>query len=198
MGAMKIITGTDADAVATAPLVNLGYLTGAITALLVMVAAIMAPGIWLLNFIHILFGLLWTGIDLFMGFVIGPIMRRVSLDARREIITRLMPRMLYLMTTLSIVTGTTGWYLAERMGLTSPAYAHFAWVVAALVIVTILTIQGIGILLPTNLLVFLELRKAQPDADRIGRWMRIYVTTVALQGLMQVAIIIVMARLRMG
>ncbi len=70
--------------------------------------------------------------------------------------------------------------------------------VAALVIVTILTIQGLGVLLPTNLKVFLELRKPEPDAERIGRWMRTYVTTVAMQGLLQVAIIVVMARLRMG
>ncbi|MFN0300078.1 MAG: hypothetical protein ACKVQU_06955 [Burkholderiales bacterium] len=128
------------------PLVNLRYLAAAIAALAAMVGALLAPGVLLLDFIHIMFGLLWTGIDLFMGFVMGPILRKVSLDARRQIITRLMPRMLYLMTTLSIVTGTTGWYLAER----------------------------------------------------IGRWMRIYVTTVAMQGVLQVAIIVVMARLRMG
>jgi hypothetical protein len=34
-------------------------------------------------------GVLWTGIDLFMGFVIGPILRKVSLSVRREIIVRL-------------------------------------------------------------------------------------------------------------
>jgi hypothetical protein len=170
----------------------------AVAALVLMVGAIMAPNVWLLNFVHVLFGLLWTGIDLFMGFVIGPILRGVSLDARRQIITRLMPRMLFLMPALSIVTGTTGWYLAERMGFLSPAYALFPWVVVALVIVTILTIQGLGILLPANLKVFLELRKREPNSTRIGRLMRIYVTTVAVQGVMQVAIIIIMARLRMG
>lgn len=182
----------------TTPIADLRYLAAAVVALLLMVGAIVAPSLWLLNFVHILFGLLWTGIDLFMGFVIGPILRRVSLDARRQIITRLMPRMLFLMPALSIVTGTTGWYLAERMGLTAPDYALFPWVIGALVIVTILTIQGIGILLPANLKVFLELRKAEPDIARIGRLMRIYLSTVALQGVMQVAIIIVMARLRMG
>jgi hypothetical protein len=191
-------TSTAAPAFEASPLVNLRYLAAAIAALAVMVGAILVPGALLLNFIHVIFGLLWTGIDLFMGFVIGPVLRSVSLDARRQIITRLMPRMLYLMPTLSIVTGTTGWYLAERMGLTSSIYVLFPWIVAALVIVTILTIQGLGVLLPTNLKVFLELRKREPDAERIGRWMRIYVTTVAMQGLLQVAIIVVMARLRMG
>lgn len=180
------------------PMVDLRYLWAAIAALVVMTGALVAPGVWVLNYLHIFFGVLWTGIDLFMGFVIGPVLCGVSLDARRQIITRLMPRMLFLMPTLSIVTGTTGWFLAERMGLTAPAYALFPWVIAALVIVIVLTVQGVGVLLPVNLKIFFELRKSEPDAERIGRWMRIYVRTVALQGLMQVAIIIIMARLRMG
>jgi len=41
-----------------------------------MVGAIASDVPWALNFIHVMAGILWTGIDLFMGFVIGPIMRR--------------------------------------------------------------------------------------------------------------------------
>ena len=40
----------------------------------------------------------------------------------------------------------------------------FHWVIAALVIVTILTIQGTGILLPTNLRLYFELQKPNPDS----------------------------------
>ena len=57
-----------------------------------------------LNFVHVICGVLWTGIDLFMGFVIGPILRKVGLSVRREIIVRLVPRTLFLMPTLSIIT----------------------------------------------------------------------------------------------
>ena len=45
-----------------------------------------------MNFVHVLAGVLWNGIDLFMGFVMGPIIRRIDLDARRAVITRLIPR----------------------------------------------------------------------------------------------------------
>ena len=41
--------------------------------------------LWLLDFVHVFSSLLWTGIDLFMGFVLGPILRRVGLPVRREI-----------------------------------------------------------------------------------------------------------------
>ena len=77
-------------------------------------------------------------------------------------------------------------------------YPAFGWVFAALIIVTILTIQGLGFLLPTNLMVYFEMRKPQPDGARVGRLMRWYFYAVAFQGCMQVAIIVVMARFVTG
>lgn len=52
-------------------------------AIAIMIAAIVSENDWYLNFVHVITGLLWTGIDLFMGFVIGPIMRRVSFPVRK-------------------------------------------------------------------------------------------------------------------
>ncbi len=164
----------------------------------VMVAAIEGPSIWFLNFIHVMAGILWTGIDLFMGFVLGPILRRASVSTRRAIVCRLMPKMLFLMPTLSIITGTAGYFLAARIGFLALPYPAFWWVAAALGIVAILTVQGLGLLEPINLKVYFELRKAEPDGARIGRLMRIYVRGVAFQGLLQVAIIVVMARFVTG
>lgn len=167
-------------------------------ALAVTVAAILSGAHWFLNWVHVMSGVLWTGIDLFMGFVVGPILRRCEFPVRRAIILRLMPRMLFLMPTLSIVTGTAGWFLAKQSGFLDVGYPEFHWVLAALVIIAILTVQGLGILLPTNLLVCLEMQKPEPDTARIGRLMRRYVRSVALQGAMQVAIIAVMARFVTG
>src|ERR1051326_873139 len=82
----------------------------------VMIAAIASHVLWFLNFVHVMAGLMWTGIDIFMGFVIGPILRTCDLPTRRAVITRLMPRMLFLMPTLAAVTGTAGWFLAKDMG----------------------------------------------------------------------------------
>jgi hypothetical protein len=167
-------------------------------ALAAMIGAIDSDQPWLLNFVHVMAGVLWTGIDLFMGFVIGPILRRVPLEARRAIICRLMPRMLFLMPTLAIVTGTAGWFLARDRGYLDIDYPAFGWVAAALAIVTLLTLLGVGVLLPTNLLVYFELRKPAPDTARIARWMCRYVRVVALQGMLQIAIRVVMARFVTG
>jgi hypothetical protein len=165
-------------------------------AMLAVVIAI--NNVWLLNFVHVMAGVLWTGIDLFMGFVVGPILRKVPIPARRAVVLRLTPKTLFLLPTLSILTSTAGWFHAKQLGLLASPYPAFWWVVAALVIVTILTIQGLGFLLPTNLMVYFEMRKPQPDGARVGRLMRWYFYAVAFQGCMQVAIIVVMARFVTG
>src|SRR5262245_25708876 len=163
-----------------------------------MTFAILHDGIWLLNFVHVMSGVLWTGIDLFLGFIVGPILRRQAWETRRAFTAALIPRTMVLMPTLAIITGTSGWFLAQRMGYLDLNYPEFWWVAAALVIITILTVQGLGILTPTNILVYLEMQKASPDPDKIARWMRLYVRVVAIQGIMQVAIIVVMARFGAG
>ena len=163
-----------------------------------MIVAILSPSLWFLNFVHVMAGALWTGIDLFMGFVIGPVLRRVSLDTRRAMIAGIIPRTLILMPTLSTITSTAGWFLAVRVGFIDLPFPQFWWVVAALAIVTVLTVQGLGYLLPMNLKLYFEISKPAPDPDKLGRWMRTYVRVVAVQGTMQVAIIVVMARFATG
>jgi hypothetical protein len=174
------------------------YLWYAGLAIAVMIAAIMSHDRWFLNFVHVICGVMWTGIDLFMGFIVGPILRRIDITARREVIVRLVPKTLFLMPTLAIITGTSGWYLAKQLGYLDLAWPDFAWVAAALTLVTLMTIQGTGYLLPTNLLVCLELRKPNPDADKIGRMMRSFFFAVACQGTMQVMTIVIMARFVAG
>lgn len=153
---------------------------------------------WALNFLHVLTGLLWTGIDLFMGFVLGPILRRLDLSARRAVVTRLSPRTLFLMPTLAGIATVTGIELAQRAGYFDLPWPEYGWLLAALIVVTVLTVQGICVLTPINVVVFLELRKTEPDMGRTSRLMRFYLGTVASQGLMQVVMVAIMARFVTG
>ena len=73
-------------------LIRWHYLRYVALALIIMIAAIASHHLWFLNFLHVLSGLLWTGIDLFMGFVLGPILRVVELPARKAVLLRLTPR----------------------------------------------------------------------------------------------------------
>jgi len=46
-----------------------------------LVAAIATNRLWALDFFHVAGGGLWTGVDLFVGFVVGPIIGRLSVPA---------------------------------------------------------------------------------------------------------------------
>lgn len=174
---------------------NLGW---AALAIAVMTGVIVWGNLIALNFLHIGSGLLWTGIDLFMGFVVGPALRRVPFEARRAVMTQLTPRTMFILPTLAILTGTTGWYLAQSMGYLAAPYPERWWVIAALGVIAVLTVSGLGVLLPTQIRVYRELCKDEPDRARIARLSGSYFYIIALQGVMQVAMVAIMARFRMG
>jgi hypothetical protein len=174
------------------------YLVYVAIALAIMVAAIVSGDRFALNFVHVFAGLLWTGFDLFLGFVLGPILRKVDFKTRRDIAIRLTPRTLFLMPTLAAITGTTGWYLVVMLGFNDLPWPQFSWVAAALTLITLMTIQGFVLLLPANVRVCLELMKERPDLAQISRWLRFYVVMTGAQGAMQVLMIVIMARFVTG
>jgi hypothetical protein len=174
---------------------NLGW---SVLAVCIMVAVIVSDSVLVLNFLHVGSGLMWTGIDLFMGFVVGPALRRVPFEARRAVMTQLTPRTMFILPTLAIVTGTTGWYLAKTMGYLAAPYPGQWWIIAALAVVAVLTLTGLGVLLPTQIRVYRELCKAEPDKARIGKLTAHYFYLIAMQGGLQIAMVAIMARFRMG
>jgi hypothetical protein len=54
------------------------------------------------------------------------------------------------------------------------------WIFAVLVVVAAKLIQGLGILLPTNIRIYFELRMGEPDMPKIQKLMRRYVKIVAM------------------
>ena len=163
-----------------------------------VVVAIISANLLLLNYIHVFTAILWTGTDIFMAFLLGPVLRNVSLATRKEVISWLMPKMVFFMPTVAAVTTTAGYFLASRMGLITLNPPVVYWISAVLVIVSIMFIQGLGILLPTNLRIYFEMRKNEPDMSRIQRLMRMYVKVVAIQAAMQFVIIFIMAEFATG
>ncbi|MGZ5511153.1 MAG: hypothetical protein ACXWFC_11895 [Nitrososphaeraceae archaeon] len=142
--------------------------------------------------------ILWTGTDIFMAFLLGPILLKVSLSTRKEIISWLMPKMVFYMPTVASVTTTAGYFLASKMSLITLESPVVYWITTVLIIVTVMLIQGLWILLPTNIRVYHELRKKEPDMTKIQRLMRRYVKVVATQAILQFVIIFIMANFATG
>jgi hypothetical protein len=157
-----------------------------------LVVAIAGNWLWALGFAHVVGGALWTGIDLFVGFVVGPILGRMSIPARVEFSARFMPAMLLLMPTLVTMTLAPGWQLARHLGYLDPGYPHHGWLVASYIVVGAMATVAIGILEPANLAVLFELRKPRPNGELIARLMRRFVFTAGITGALQVATLVIM------
>ena len=163
-----------------------------------LILAIVTANLLLLNYVHVFTSILWTGTDIFMAFLLGPILRNVSPSTRKEVISWLMPKMVFYMPTVASVTTTAGYFLASKMGLITLESPVVYWIITVLIIVTVMLIQGLGILLPTNIRVYYELRKKEPDMTKIQKLMRRYVKVVATQALLQFLIIFIMANFATG
>lgn len=203
------------------------------------------------TYVHVMAGVLWTGIDLFMALVFGPVLGSLAVSERASVFERFTPKMTFLMPTLALVTIFGGITLATRMGIfpnadpwialfstvaVIPALLLIGWqfnafrdrrwqaiftiavvahavslvvtlpefaltspsIMLALVIVTVLTVLGFGVLMPGEARIYLEMTSAEPDPNVISRYGMRNAKLSAVQGFFQLAIIVVMVYIRWG
>ena len=160
-----------------------------------LVVAIATDSHWALNFFHVSDGGAWTALDLFLGLILGPIVRTMSPQARAEFTSRYMPKMLLIMPTLVTMTLGSGFQLARDFGFLDTSYPRHGWIVESFILVGVMTTIALGILNPAGLAVMFELRKPAPNGMLIGKLMKRYLYSAGVTGVMQVATLVIMTRL---
>lgn len=157
-----------------------------------LIFALAVNSLVLLEYVHVITGATWTGFDLFMGLIMSMVFRTLDPRARVEVAKRLTPLNFFAVPSLATVAIVAGIYLAIRLGtfvLTSP------WIIAAGIVVVVLTVQGFGIFLPNSVRIFIEVSKPKPDQGRIIRLNMLNVKLAGVQAAFQVAIIFIMAHI---
>ena len=166
--------------------------------LVLLIAAIAYNKLWPLAFFHFVGGASWTVVDLFLGFVLGPIIGRLSIPARVELTTRLMPKMVLIMPTVVTATLAAGWQLGVHLGTVQSSYYNHSWTVASYIVVGIMAVIALGLLEPANIAVLVELKKPRPNPAVIEKLMKRFIYTAGATGVMQLAIIVIMTKLTVG
>jgi hypothetical protein len=164
-------------------------------AMLCVIVAIAANRLWPLMFLHVAGGASWTIIDLFLGLVLGPIIGRMSIPARIEFTTKLMPKMVLIMPTVVTMTLAAGWQLGVKTGNVLSSSPNHSWVVASYIVVGVMAILALGLLEPANIAVLFELKKPRPNPQVIERLMKRFIYCAGVLGLMQVATLVIMTKL---
>ncbi|MGI0079870.1 MAG: hypothetical protein ACRECH_09610 [Nitrososphaerales archaeon] len=158
-----------------------------------LVAGVLSNNLLLLNYLHVMCAILWTGADIFMAFLLGPILSKVTKSSRKEIASWLMPKLIFYLSTMTAVTIIAGYFLGVKLGLMNFAPPIGYYVAAVIILVIILIIQGFGMLLPTNVRVYRELRKVEPDYSYVENMMKHHAGVFTRQSIAQILIIFIMA-----
>ncbi|HTU31632.1 MAG TPA: hypothetical protein VMF07_19730 [Solirubrobacteraceae bacterium] len=160
-----------------------------------LIVAVAVNALWPLMFLHVAFGAAWTIIDLFLGFVLGPILGRLSIPARIELTTKLMPKMVLIMPTIVTVALVAGWQLGDKTGTVLTSYPEHGWVVASFIVVGVMGVIALGLLEPANIAVLTELKKPRPRPEVIERLMKRFIYSAGVTGAMQIATLVIMTKL---
>jgi hypothetical protein len=176
---------------------RIGLVLAAI-AMALVIAAVAVNKLWPLEFFHVAGGAAWTIIDLFLGLVLGPIMGAMSIPARIEFTTKLMPKILVLMPVVVTMTLAAGWQLSTHLGTNLTSYPNHGWVVASFIVVGVMAVIALGLLEPANIAVLIELKKPRPRPEVIERLMKRFMYSAGILGLMQIATLVIMTKLSSG
>jgi hypothetical protein len=173
---------------------RVGLMIGVVMMVLVIIA-IAVNSMWPLIFFHVAGGAAWTIIDLFLGLVLGPIMGSMSVPARVEFTTKLMPKMVVIMPVVVTMTLAAGWQLAVKQGTVLSANPAHGWVVASFIVVGVMAVLALGLLEPANIAVLFELKKKRPNPEVIEGLMKRFIYCAGVLGVMQLATLIIMTRI---
>lgn len=120
---------------------NPAFAAGAVTVpLLALAYAATMGSVQQHTYVHVMAGVLWTGIDLFMAAVLGPVLGGLDPEARADVFRRFTPKMTFLMPVLALVTIVGGITLALRLGYFPHADPWLALLNIAIVVPALLLI----------------------------------------------------------
>jgi hypothetical protein len=172
---------------------NPAFAAGAVVVPILALAVALATGnTRYLFYVHVMAGALWTGVDVFMGAVLGPVLGGLDLDERASVFERFTPKMTFLMPVLAAVTITAGVELAMALKGGLGAF----WIQVALGVAVLLSIIGFGVILPGEVAIYRELVSDDPDRERISSIGMRNAKLGGVQGVLQLGIIFVMLQLR--
>jgi hypothetical protein len=170
----------------------------AAVAMVALIVAIASDKLWPLTFLHVAGGAAWTIIDLFLGLILGPIIGRMSVPARVEFTTKLMPKMVVIMPVVVTLTLAAGWQLGVATGNVFSGSPNHTWVVASYIVVGVMAVLALGLLEPANIAVLFELKKPRPNPEVIEHLMKRFIYCAGILGIMQIATLVIMTKLASG
>lgn len=167
---------------------NVGIMTVAAPIIASIIACIL-PGILALDYVHVLFGAIWTGSDVFLGMIFLIVLSGIENRIRSDIAKRLLPMTLFFIPTMTILTPLLGYVLALREGIFA-----FNFLFNAIIIISILLgLLTFIVIVPSSYKIYSGFKKGKTDVDQNGSLLMRIAKMATIQMILQIIIISLMA-----
>jgi len=146
----------------------------------------------LLDYIHVLLGAVWTGVDVFYGLIFISVLSTIDYDSKIHIAKRILPMTLFFIPATSIITPLAGYVLATREGVFNIYSPVFTWII---IIGSILVLVGFATIFPASLKIYLNIKRGNVNREGISRLLLLGSRGALVQMGLQILIISLMAYL---
>ncbi|QRF75918.1 hypothetical protein Thermo_01427 [Thermoplasmatales archaeon] len=154
--------------------------------------AFLSGSLLLLDYIHVLLGAIWTGVDVFLGLIFALVIKTLDADTKRNVAMRVIPMSLFFIPATSVVTPAAGYVLAVKEGIfiiSSPV------IEAILIVGGFLVAIGFVTIVLFSWLLLRELRMKDADSKKITLYLSVISRGALAQLVFQIGIISLMAYL---
>lgn len=152
-------------------------------------AALIIPGILILDYVHVLFGALWTGIDVFMGLIFFIVLSGMEDRIRSDIAFRLIPMLLYFIPAMSIFTPLLGLALSIRENIFMLDYLFIAIIAISIVLAAV----SFAVIVPAIYNIYKGFKNNNVDEKKNGKLLMRITKAASIQMVLQIVIISLMA-----
>ncbi|MEM0157335.1 MAG: hypothetical protein QXN26_04635 [Thermoplasmataceae archaeon] len=154
-----------------------------------LAAAYLSGSILALDYVHVLLGAIWTGIDIFLGLLFSTVMGKSPVETRKNVAARLLPMTLFFIPAVSVVVPLAGYLLALNEGI----FTLSTWLFRAIVIIGILLVgTGFATIVPFSIRIA-GVISGKRAGDRLPFYLKAISTGALVQMVLQIAIISLMA-----
>ena len=142
-----------------------------------------------LDYVHVLLGAIWTGVDVFLGLLFSTVMSNAPLETRTNVAVRILPMTLFFIPSVSIAVPLAGYLLASSEGI----FTLSTWLFRAIIIMGFLLVgTGFSTIVPYSIRIFKSINGGTGEG-RLPRYLRIISVGALVQMVFQIAIIGLMA-----
>lgn len=160
--------------------------------LIAVTAGVTIHNIIFLDYVHVLLGAIWIGVDAFLGLIFRFVYKEIPEDTLIDVSRRILPATLYYLPATSLLTPFAGYFLAVYEGVWNPYSNLFIMII---IVATLVVVSGFLTVFYESLKINLERDSKSNSVVSMRKRFNVICNGALLQLILQIVLVGLMAEL---